>query len=611
MATGRDILKKWFSNFKRPTQEQFWEWIDSFWHKNEEIPMASVQGLEKSLEKVATSEQLNNHESDLQAHSNLLAQKVDKETGKGLSSNDFTDVYKQKIDDFQLPDLSPYLQRGNYNGTAQDLKQFIDNINTVLQSNDSTLDDLQEIVNYIKQNKQILSTLGISNIAGLVDALASKSDTNHTHSEYALDSHTHSWDNIENKPTNLATTQNITDAISGIKMSGRNLLRNTLNPNLQNWKHSDNTSIESGQLDVFGGTDAFRLRINNNDDFYFSTIAGNVYAVKTKGKYTVSFYAKSSTPINMPVTVSGVVKSVDITSEWKKYDIIFDVQSPTSYKDLEFAGSYSLTGNMGLELYFSHIKLVKEHEDWSPAIEDIYQQIDDIKIGGRNLLKNSIVNETSTEYGFAVRTINLQAGETYTFSVNGRCNNVSEGKQLTACLYLEGWSWSVDVSTTSTEDKTSYVTFVAPKSDVYWIRSYYYPISEPRLGNVTTNWYKVEKGNKPTDYTPAPEDFYNEINTNVLKINTSVRTSQKINGYSQNGRNIVSTSGTDITVTVDSSDGFCATYQKMGTGNIIFANTPDKAFTLVDNTNTINGTKGSTATITVVDNEILLRISNV
>ncbi len=564
MATGRDILKKWFSNFKRPTQEHFWEWLDSFWHKSEEIPIASVQGLEKFLGKVATSEQLNNHESYLQAHSNLLAQKVDKEIGKGLSSNDFTDVYKQKIDDFQLPDLSHYLERGNYNGTAQDLKQFIDNINTVLQSDDSTLDDLQEIVNYIKQNKQILSTLGISNIAGLVDALASKSDTNHTHSEYALDSHTHSWDNIENKPTNLATTQNITDAISGIKMSGRNLLRNTLNPNLQNWKHSDNTSIESGQLDVFGGTDAFRLRINNNDDFYFSTIAGNVYAVKTKGKYTVSFYAKSSTPINMPVTVSGVVKSVDITSEWKKYDIIFDVQSPTSYKDLEFAGSYSLTGNMGLELYFSHIKLVKEHEDWSPAIEDIYQQIDDIRIGGRNLLRRT--QEFSVEGGDYEMLINYAgdggvSSETFNGNVVRVVNSDFQGYRANI-PYLVGepiiisfWAKSRGAAKFNNfafnHDPNNIQPFLQLSNngdiigDNQWHRYYIFNPKGMSFGKETGNGFvefyncssnilvssiKIEKGNKATDDTPAPEDFYNEINTNVLKINTSVRTSQKING---------------------------------------------------------------------------------
>lgn len=51
------------------------------------------------------------------------------------------------------------------------LKGFIDNINTVLNSDDTTLDELQEIVSFIKQNKSTLDSLSISNIAGLVDAL--------------------------------------------------------------------------------------------------------------------------------------------------------------------------------------------------------------------------------------------------------------------------------------------------------------------------------------------------------------------------------------------------------------------------------------------------------
>ena len=51
------------------------------------------------------------------------------------------------------------------------LKGFIDSINALLTSDDTSLDELQEIVNYIKQNKSELESLGISNIAGLQDAL--------------------------------------------------------------------------------------------------------------------------------------------------------------------------------------------------------------------------------------------------------------------------------------------------------------------------------------------------------------------------------------------------------------------------------------------------------
>ena len=67
------------------------------------------------------------------------------------------------------------------------LKGFIDNINTVLNSDDTTLDELQEIVNFIKQNKSILDTLGISNIAGLQSALDSKVDASEIESLINID----------------------------------------------------------------------------------------------------------------------------------------------------------------------------------------------------------------------------------------------------------------------------------------------------------------------------------------------------------------------------------------------------------------------------------------
>lgn len=57
---------------------------------------------------------------------------------------------------------------------GKQLKDFLDNINTILTSDDTSLDEIQEIVNYIKQNRQILEQLGISNIAGLEVALAAR-----------------------------------------------------------------------------------------------------------------------------------------------------------------------------------------------------------------------------------------------------------------------------------------------------------------------------------------------------------------------------------------------------------------------------------------------------
>jgi hypothetical protein len=56
------------------------------------------------------------------------------------------------------------------------IKGFIDNINTLLASDNVDLDTLQEIVDFIENNKDILDGLTINNIAGLQNALDLKVD---------------------------------------------------------------------------------------------------------------------------------------------------------------------------------------------------------------------------------------------------------------------------------------------------------------------------------------------------------------------------------------------------------------------------------------------------
>lgn len=56
------------------------------------------------------------------------------------------------------------------------LKGLIDSINTLLLSDESTLDTLQEVVDYIELNRSTLNSLSISSIAGLQTALDGKVD---------------------------------------------------------------------------------------------------------------------------------------------------------------------------------------------------------------------------------------------------------------------------------------------------------------------------------------------------------------------------------------------------------------------------------------------------
>lgn len=47
-------LKSWFETGDKPTQAQFWDWLDSFRHKNDSIPMGDVSGLDSALAGLAS-----------------------------------------------------------------------------------------------------------------------------------------------------------------------------------------------------------------------------------------------------------------------------------------------------------------------------------------------------------------------------------------------------------------------------------------------------------------------------------------------------------------------------------------------------------------------------
>lgn len=47
---NKETIKGWFTTGSKPTEKQFWGWMDSFFHKEEKIPMESVEGMSKALE---------------------------------------------------------------------------------------------------------------------------------------------------------------------------------------------------------------------------------------------------------------------------------------------------------------------------------------------------------------------------------------------------------------------------------------------------------------------------------------------------------------------------------------------------------------------------------
>lgn len=70
--TDINLLKNWFRNRLKPPQEQFWAWMDSYWHKNEKIPTDSVENLTSILNNKTEKSQFEAHLTDSGAHSNIL-----------------------------------------------------------------------------------------------------------------------------------------------------------------------------------------------------------------------------------------------------------------------------------------------------------------------------------------------------------------------------------------------------------------------------------------------------------------------------------------------------------------------------------------------------------
>ena len=67
--TEKNILQNWFVTGAKPTQEQFWAWQESYWHKGENIPTEKILGLSEVLANKADVEILQ-HKANLDS-SNL------------------------------------------------------------------------------------------------------------------------------------------------------------------------------------------------------------------------------------------------------------------------------------------------------------------------------------------------------------------------------------------------------------------------------------------------------------------------------------------------------------------------------------------------------------
>lgn len=156
--------------------------------------------------------------------------------------------------------------------------------------------------------------------------------------------------------------------------------------------------------------------------------------------------------------------------------------------------------------------------------------VDNLQIGGRNLIKQSNIEHASSEYKIVTYkpTSYLVAGETYTLSL---C--VTPAENVTKLIpYVSGaYTPLVTLVPNGTSKQIISGTFTAsysdgrtPEDDASYgnIDIFRLPNNGTVTGETTIHWIKVEKGNKPTDWTPAPEDVDNKIDSTADDLELSI-----------------------------------------------------------------------------------------
>lgn len=265
---------------------------------------------------------------------------------------------------------------------------------------------------------------------------------------------------------------------------------------------------------------------NTNGDYVYIDYAYHIAAVGNKNTHSATLSIKRSTGSDWTQVASNSAYSANthvVPSQQFLSDYQFDVRlvvadyfdstpmtvrlpSAETILDISADGTAVACGKTAEEPNtFDSEKLIIARNGIRMASGKsvIDEAVDAVQVGGRNLVRNSWVDETSAEYGFAGRYATLTAGQTYTLSFNGRV--VDGDGDLSGYIFLPDWSFSRARSIKSSGDTTISVTFVAPKTAIYSLSAYSYLDQKP-AGNVHLNWWKLELGNKATDWTPAPED---------------------------------------------------------------------------------------------------------
>ena len=367
-----------------------------------------------------------------------------------------------------------------------------------------------------------------------------------------------------------------------------------------------------------GGSTAFSpawLPVSEDGTYTVTFTATAAMAEKTGGAYGFGFcrcYASNNTSGGQtPLTGTANVEWIQIergnrASDWS-----------SSAKDIGIAGTTIISGGNittgTIDASVVTVTNINASEINSGTIDaarlnltnyatftDVSDAIDDIEIGGRNLLRGSneftyaydlkwenahwyilsggngvaqintindaplptitksisVLNNTTGNRDIGQRFIPTEIGETYTISGYVRIPSNSSYNSVTMLVRLYGSNTDISLNKAITNTEWKYF-FVTGQAKTGTNRTCQFGLSG--AGDIEYCGVKMEKGNKATDWTPAPEDVDDAIGAKksthtLMSSSTLGATYSAILSWIEEGRsgtwNVTSTSGVKVGDTV-------------------------------------------------------------
>lgn len=394
--------------------------------------------------------------------------------------------------------------------------------------------------------------------------------------------------------TTVSNTYATKAEFNSLEVGGNNLLKDTVKYG-SGWS-AGNCTKTIGQTDPYGGNKAVLVSGNTDANSYLLTGAG---IIQTTGYHTLTVWLKGTKAGNVKLSINNrnnndttekSWKTCAVTTQWKQYSLTVNIESIASMYHFVLGG-WSSWSDLSLGVYMAFPTLVRENDQitalndrfgsysttaqMNSAIDQKANQItqtvsqtyttkadfNNLSVGGRNYYKKTTPISLS---GGAV-TIDRNNAECpngfYTVGIKEQTGNWRIGNVITSNGY---WTISFEVRGSQNSAVGFYLDIcdlgmirITTTADNTWKKVEHTVNvtnhdSSPTVYNFVDmsafSWayfyirnIKIEKGQKATDWTPAPEDVDASITAVDSKLANYSTTTQMNSAIDQKANQITQT----------------------------------------------------------------------